>query len=164
MNAFLYTDDVVSQKYHNNGDLDFFTTLFLSLASNVASSILMFFINSLISYREYLSSLFKEINHKNSNSYILTFKRITKIVKIKIFLFYVSSLILSAFSMIYILIFCQIYKKSQKSLLINYVLGLVESFAYSFGISLIVSILRFIIIKYKLIYLYRTSVYLNEKF
>ena len=62
INAFLYTDDIVSQKYHNNGDLDFFTTLFLSLASNVASSIIMLFINSLISYREYLSSMFKEIN------------------------------------------------------------------------------------------------------
>ena len=100
---------------------------------------------------------------KNSYSYIRTYKKITKIVKIKVFLFSVTSLILSAFSMIYILIFCQIYKKSQKSLLINYVLGLVESFAYSVGISLIASILRFIIIKYKLIYLYRASIYLFEK-
>ena len=163
MNAILYTDDVVSQKYHNNGELDFFTTLFLSLASNIASSIIMFFINSLISYREYLSLFFKEINYKNSHSYMVTFKKINRIMKIKVFFFYLSSLILSAFSMIYILIFCQIYKKSQKSLLINYVLGIVESFAYSVGIPIIICILRYISIKYKLKNIYRTSVYLDTK-
>jgi hypothetical protein len=73
-------------------------------------------------------------------------------------------LILSAFMMIYILIFCQIYKKSQNNLLINYALGLVESLAYSIGITIIISILRFISLKYKLIYIYRTSVYLDGKF
>jgi hypothetical protein len=30
MNALLYNDDVVSQKYHNNGNLEFFTSLTLS--------------------------------------------------------------------------------------------------------------------------------------
>ena len=164
MNAIFYTDEIVSEKYHNNGELDFFTTLFLSLASNIAVNIIMIFINSLISYREYLSLFFKEINYKNSYSYIVTFKKINKIMIIKVFFFYLSSLILSAFSMIYILIFCQIYKKSQNSLLINYVIGLVESFAYSVGISLIICILRYISIKYKLIHIYRTSVYLNTKF
>ena len=97
MNAIFYTDDVVSEKYHNNGQLDFFTTLFLSLASNIAVNIIMILINSLISYREYLSIFFKEINYKNSYSYIVTFKKIDKIMKIKVFFFYLSSLILSAF-------------------------------------------------------------------
>ena len=66
--------------------------------------------------------------------------------------------------MIYILIFCQIYKKSQNSLLINYLLGLIESLAYSVGISLIICVLRFIGLKCKLKRIYRTSVYLDEKF
>lgn len=43
-NCFLYTDDVVSEKYHNNGSLEFFTCLSLSLASNIISSIITYFI------------------------------------------------------------------------------------------------------------------------
>ena len=162
MNAFLYTDDVVSEKYHNNGQLNLFTTLFLTLTSNIVSSILIYFIEILIAYKDYLVSLVKEINKEYS--YILTFKKLYKILKIKVYIFYVFVLILSAFMMIYILIFCQIYKKSQNNLLINYVLGLVESLAYSIGITIIISILRFISLKYKLIYIYRTSVYLDGKF
>ena len=87
-----------------------------------------------------------------------------KILKIKIIIFYVFVLILSAFMMIYILIFCQIYKKSQNSLIINYCMSLIESLAYSVGISLIICVLRFIGLKCKYIYLYRTSVYLDQKF
>ena len=162
MNAFLYTDDVVSEKYHNNGQLDYLTTLALSLISNIVSSVLIYFIQILVTYQEYLSSLIKEINSKYS--VILTFKKLYKILKIKIIIFYVFVLISSAFMMIYILIFCQIYKKSQNSLLINYALGLVESLAYSIGITIIISVLRFISLKCKLIYIYRTSVYLNTKF
>ena len=162
MNAFLYTDDVVSEKYHNNGQLNLFTTLFLTLTSNIVSSILIYIIEILIAYKDYLVLLVKEINKKYS--YILTFKKLYKILKIKVYIFYVFVLILSAFMMIYILIFCQIYKKSQNSLLINYVLGLVESLAYSIGITIIISVLRFISLKYKLIYIYRTSVYLDGKF
>ena len=64
--------------------------------------------------------------------------------------------------MIYTLIFCQIYKNSQNSFLINHLIGLVQSLAYSVGISFIISILRFIGLKLKLIYLYRISVYLDE--
>ena len=162
MNAFLYTDDVVSEKYHNNGQLNLFTTLFLTITSNIVSNILIYFIKKLVSYREYLTILVKEVNHKYS--YILTFKKLYIILKIKVFLFFCVSLTSSSFMMIYILIFCQIYKKSQNSLLINYLLGLIESLAYSVGISLIICVLRFIGLKCKLKRVYRTSVYLDEKF
>ena len=37
MNALLYSDDVVSQKYHNNGSLDLITSLSLSIISNIVS-------------------------------------------------------------------------------------------------------------------------------
>ena len=162
MNAFLYTDDVVSEKYHNNGQLNLLTTLFLTITSNIVSSIIIFLIKKLVSYGEYLTELVKEINDKYS--YILTFKKLYKILKIKVFFFFAVSLISSSLMMIYIIIFCQIYKKSQNSLLINYFLGLIESLAYTLGISLIISILRYIGLKCKIIYIYRTSVYLNEKF
>ena len=162
MNAFLYTDDIVSEKYHNNGKLNLFTTLFLSLTSNIISNILIYYIEILISYREYLPLMVKDINHEDS--YIRTFKRLYKILKIQVYIFFFISLILSSFMTLYLILFCHIYKKSQKSLSMNYLTGLIESLVYSVGISFLICLLRFIGLKCKSIYIYRTSVYLDEKF
>ena len=162
MNAFLYTDDVVSEKYHNNGQLNFFTTLFLSITSNIVSSIIIFYIKKLVTFREYLTLMVKDINRQKL--FILTFKKLYLILKIKTIIFFIISFILTVFIIIYLLIFCQIYKKSQNSLIINYCMSLIESLAYSVGISLIICVLRFIGLKCKYIYLYRTSVYLDQRF
>ena len=161
LNALLYTDDVVSEKYHNNGQLNFFTTIFLSLTSNIISSIIMFFIQKLATYSEYLSIMVRDISKKYE--FILTFKKLYLVLKIKIFLFYSISFILSLFIALYLIIFCKIYNKSQSSLIVNYIMGLIESLAYSVGVSLIICILRYSGIKLKIINIYRTSVYLNEK-
>ena len=161
LNALLYTDDVVSEKYHNNGQLNFFTTIFLSLTSNIISCIIMHFIQKLVSYSEYLSVMVREVNKKHE--FISTFKKLYLVLKIKIFFFFSISFILSLFFTLYLLIFCQIYNKSQISLLVNYIMGIVESLAYSVGVSLIICILRFLGLKLRSINLYRTSVYLDEK-
>ena len=161
MNALLYTDDIVSEKYHNNGQLDFFTTLFLSITSNIISSIIMYYIEKIVSYSEYFSFMVR--NLKEKYKYIMTFTKLYSVLKIKLFLFFIISFILSLFFTLYLLIFCQIYKKSQTSLIINYITGLVESLIYSLGVSLIISILRYLGLKLKVINLYKTSVYLDEK-
>ena len=162
INALLYTDDIVSEKYHNNGQLNLFTTLFLALTSNIISCIIMFYIKKIVSYREYLSTMVKNVNKKSS--YIITFQKLFLVLKIKIFFFFNISFILSIFITLYLLIFCQIYKKSQGSLLINYLMSLIESLSYSVGISLLICILRFLGLKYKLKYIYRTSVFIDDKF
>ena len=61
MNALLYSDDVVSQKYHNNGNLDFITSLSLSLASNIISSIAIWIIEKLTNYHEILQILVENV-------------------------------------------------------------------------------------------------------
>ena len=121
----------------------------------------MFFIQKLVSYNEYFSGMVKELKEKDE--YILTFTKLYFLLKIKIFFFFNISSILSLFFSFYLLIFCQIYKMSQISLIINFIMGLIESFAYSIGISLIISILRYLGLKLKIINLYKTSVYLCEK-
>ena len=40
LNAFLYTDEVVSNKYHNNGQLDIIVSLTITLLSNIINSII----------------------------------------------------------------------------------------------------------------------------
>ena len=161
MNAFLYSDDVISQKYHNNGQLNILTTLFLSLTSNIISNIFSFYIKKLLNYKEYLIIMIKDL--KRQYSYILAFKKLYKALLIKIWTYCLLSVFLTLSMSLYILIFCQIYQKSQNSLLMNYLMSLVESFAYSVCASLIISSLRLIGIKCKLIQIYQTSVYLDDK-
>ena len=62
----------------------------------------------------------------------------------------------------YLLIFGVLYKKTQISLLLNYFFGAIESLLYSFGISLLIFIVRFFNLKFQIRQLYRTSVYLNN--
>ena len=160
LNALLYTDDIVSEKYHNNGQLDIFTSLFLSLTSNIFSFIIMHFIEKLASFSEYLSKMVNEI--KDKYEYILTFKKLYLVLKIQISFFFIINFILSLFFTFYLLIFCEIYNNSQISLLINYIMGIIESLVYSLGVSFIICILRYLGLKLKMKALYRTSVYLNQ--
>ena len=64
----------------------------------------------------------------------------------------------------YLFIFCKIYEKSQISLLKNYFLGIAESMIISGSITFLIAFLRYISLKCKSKNIYRTSVYLNEKF
>jgi len=64
----------------------------------------------------------------------------------------------------YITIFCIIYSKTNLSILINYIFGILESMAFTFGLTVIITIMRFLSIKYNCITIYRSSQYLNDKF
>ena len=64
----------------------------------------------------------------------------------------------------YITIFCIIYSKTYLSILINYIFGILESMAFTFGLTVIITIMRFLSIKYNCITIYRSSQYLNDKF
>ena len=59
----------------------------------------------------------KEI--KNKDEFQLVFKRILKIDKIKTFLYYLFSFIISVGISNYLYIFCEIYKKSQINVFIR---------------------------------------------
>ena len=64
LNCFLYTDDVVSEKYHNDGNLSMFTSLSLSFISNIISSIAVFIIAKLTNYYEVLEIIISRVKHK----------------------------------------------------------------------------------------------------
>ena len=44
-NTFLYSDEIISNKYHNNGKLAFIASLTISLKSNIITSIICNFFN-----------------------------------------------------------------------------------------------------------------------
>ena len=160
-NALLYSDDIVSQKYHNNGKLELITSLILSMISNIIASIISWILDKLTFYNQYLDYLVKDVQIKQL--FVNIFKKLYERVKIQILIFFTIIIILSSLMTYYLFIFCYIYQKSQVSLLTNNIIGIIQSFLISFVISILICILRYFGLKFHLKYFYRTSVYLNEK-
>ena len=161
-NCFLYTDDVVSQKYHNEGSLEMFTSLSLSFFSNIISSIITYFLAKLGDYSYILKIMTNDITKKKY--YYMNIIKFRKYLKLRLGFFYFSQFLMSILMTYYIIIFCIIYSKSQVSIMINYLYGVLESFAISVGITLIITFLRYLSIKYKWIQIYRTSQFMYNRF
>ena len=79
-------------------------------------------------------------------------------------LFIIMELLLIGGCFYYIVIFCIIYSKSQKSLFVNYLYSLLEGLITSLIITILIVITRQIGISFKNSYFYNTSKYINEKF
>ena len=162
MNCFLYSDDIVSEKYHNNGSLSWFTSFSLSIISNIISSIITSIISNLTDYSEIFESIIKYVKIKRK--YFENIIRFLKYIKIRLTIFYIIEIIFIIVMTYYLFIFSMVYHHSQISIIINYIIGVFTSLAFSVGITLIISILRVISIKYHSSNLYNTSKYLYRKF
>ena len=160
-NALLYSDEVVSHKYHNNGELDFIVSLMISLISNIISSI----VSNIIEYSNGIEERFDYIFEiRREYKYLYAFKKFIKYLKIKMLLFLIMEIILVGVCFYYIVIFCIIYNKSQMSLLTNYFYSLIEGLITSIIIAVVIVIIRKLGILCINSYLYNASKYLNDKF
>ena len=162
MNCFLYTDDVVSEKYHNNGQLSMITSFSLSLISNIISSIIIFIISKLTNYTNIIEEIIKSV--KNRRKYFENIIRLLKYIKIRLGIFYflqLNSILLMTY---YLFIFCTVYHNSQGSIMINYIIGACTSLAISIGLAIIITLLRVISIKYHYVVVFNISKYLYDHF
>ena len=77
-NALLYSDEVVSNKYHNNGKLDFIVTIVISLISNILTSIILYFLK----FSENLEEKYELMGEiKDKKEYLFTmFKLLKKLI------------------------------------------------------------------------------------
>ena len=158
-NALLYSDAVVSQKYHNNGELDFMASLMLSLVSNIISAIVC----NIIRYSTGVEERLDQIGEiRREYKYLFALNKFLKFLKIKMIFFILTEIILVGGCFIYIIIFCIIYNKSQTSLLTNYLYSLLEGLIKSLIVTTVIVICRKGGIAFRSSYLYNTSKYLNE--
>ena len=162
INSLLFSDDVISQKYYDNGELKLLTSNILSITSNIISNFLLFLTEKLIDYYDILIDISKEI--KNNNEFYKIFIKISCLIQFKIILFFIFVFIIGIFCTYYLFIFCAIYKKIQKNLFINYIIGSVWSLAFTVGICLIITIIRKIALSKKIKRLYLISRFIDEKF
>ena len=160
-NTLLYSDDVVSNKYHNNGELDIIVTLILSLLSNIITSFVCFYLNYSKGIDERLE-LIRELKIKKY--YICNVNIYFRFLKLKFICFFISEIFLVSGCFYYIVIFCIIYNKTTGSLVINYLISLLEGLITSIAITIIILITRKIGLVFHKKDLYNTSKYINNKF
>ena len=162
INSLLFSDDVISQKYYNNGQLQLITSNILSISSNIICKFILFIIGKLINYYDILENIKIEI--KNQKHFYYIFIKILHLIELFIIIFYFLLFLIGLLCIYYLFIFCALYKKIQKNLFINYIIGTLWSLAFTVGICLIVTIIRKIAIKQKIKRLYLISKFIDDKF
>ena len=153
-NTFFYSDEVISNKYHNNGKLDFIVTLLIALASNIATSIICHFLNS----SNWIENKLQNISEiRNEYKYLILINRFLKFLKLKFICFLISEIIILFISFYYIVIFCIVYSQTQISLLTNYIVSLIEEVIKSIIITILIVMTRRIGISFKNVYSYNVT-------
>ena len=160
-NALLYSDEVVSHKYHNNGKLDFIVSLVLSLLSNIISSMVCYFLN----YSEIIEERFDQIlQMKRARNYPFALNKFLKNLKLKVLLYIIKETFIILFCFYYLIIFTIVYRYSKISLLFNYLYSLIEKIIESLIVSIIIAFTRKISLQFSNRYIYNTSKYIYDKF
>ena len=155
LNALFYTDEYISDAYHNDGVLDFISGLPKSIYSFVATLITTNLLKMLSNNENELKKLIREkANDKNYRN--LIDKKLTKL-RIKIIIYFILVFILNLFFTYYVSAFCAVYRYSQK----YWIYGCLESFVIDSIVSIIscifLAFLRYISLKKKCKCLFKTT-------
>ena len=160
-NTLFYSDEVISNKYHNNGKLDFIITLLITLTSNIATSIICHFLNS----SNWIENKLQNISEiRNEYKYLVLINRFFKFLKLKFICFLISEIIILFFCFYYIVVFCIVYSQTQISLITNYIASLIEEVLKSIIITILIVMTRRIGISFNNAYSYNASKYINSNF
>ena len=148
LNALFYTDDYISDAYHNDGVLDFISGLPKSIYSFIATFITTNLLKMLSNSKSELIRVIKERKRYNNYMDVINVK-LEKLRK-KLIIYFVLVFLLEIFFLYYVTAFCAVYRNSQ-----NYwFIGCLESFVMDSLVSLIIciflSLLRYISIRKKI--------------
>ena len=132
LNAFFYTDEYISDAYHNNGILDFISGLPKSIYSFVATLIITNLLKMLSSSKyELIRVIRRNVKFQNYTNIINI--KLAKLRK-KLIIYYILLFLLGAFFLYYVTVFCGVYRYSQK----YWFIGCLESFGMDFSVALII--------------------------
>ena len=160
MNALLFSDDVISQKYHNNGSLSFTTTFLLTVISNILSYIVSSILGRLTNFPMVLELMID--NARNKKNFYIKSKRLIFIITIKLCIYYVMLFIIVIFCVYYNDVFSGVYSGSQRSWFMNSITSVGISLISTLGMCLMISVARYIGIKCKSEKMYNIALYLNK--
>ena len=160
MNALLFSDDVISQRYQNQGKLNPLTTLLLSLCSNVLGFLISAIAMKMTNFESILEFYSKEF--KPRSSYALKFKKIMKVVKCKIYFYFGFEFVMMGIYLYFLCSFCSVYKASQWNWFTNGLTSMVISFAGTLCMSFLITFCRFVGLCWKSEKIYNVSLYLTR--
>ena len=134
LNALFYTDEYISDAYHNDGVLDFFSGLPKSIYSCfvtiLATNILQIFSNNQSQLARIIKKRYKIKNYMK----VLNIK--LRQLRNKLIIYFILLFSLGLFFLYYVNSFCAVYRYSQK----YWFIGCLESFGMDFGVAIIVCI------------------------
>ena len=131
LNALFYTDDYISDAYHNDGVLDFFSGLPKSIYSFIATLITTNLLRMLSSSKSELIQVIKQKGKYNNYVNIVNIK-LSKLQK-KLIIYFILVYLLGTFFLYYVTLFCSVYRYSQK----YWFFGCLESFGMDSLVGLI---------------------------
>ena len=160
LNALFYTEDYISEAYHNDGVLNFLSSLPKSIYSFMVAMIINNLLSMLSNSKSELMRII--INYWNAQNYIeLINIKLSKLRK-KLIVYFILIVLLGIFFLYYVTAFCAVYYNSQKYWLI----GCLESFALDSLTNLIIcvfiTLLRYISINKRIRYFYSLSNIINS--
>ena len=145
LNALFYTDEYISDAYHNDGMLDFFSGLPKAIYSFVATLITTNLLRMLSNSKSELMQIIIERNSYKNFLYLIKIK--LKKLKRKLIIYFILVHILELFFLYFVTAFCAVYRNSQK----YWFFGCIESFGMDSIVALFICIMlalfRFISIK-----------------
>ena len=142
LNSLFYTDEYISDAYHNDGVLDFISglpkTIYSFIATLITTNLLRMLSNS---QGELMGVIRQRALYKN---YIEIINRKLSKLRIKLVIYFIFVFIMSLSFLYYVTTFCAVYRNSQK----YWFIGCIESFGLDTLVAIIVcifvSLLRYI--------------------
>ena len=160
LNGLFYTDQIISEKYHNNG-LSLLTNFFKSFLSSLINVVIFSILNKLSDYIGKLYTLLNEYNDYNIYT-IITYKFIQKMKK-QFIIYFIIIILLTLLFLYYITLFCIIYKGSQKSWIEGAFISFLISNIFEIILCLLATTLRKISLTRKNQLLYNIYLFIINK-
>ena len=110
-NAILFSDDIISEKYNNGGEMNKYSSIGLNIISSIISSLLSSLIDKLITYSSLVEGLLKE--KKFTDIFWIKMNKYIRVVKVRLGLFCIIELLITLFCVFFNSLFCKIYSGSQ---------------------------------------------------
>ena len=159
LNALFYTDEYISDTYHNNGILDFFSSLPKSIYSFIVTFVISSLLKMLSSSKKQLMKIIEEKEDKDK--YLKALDNELNKLKKKLMWFFIIVFILGIFFSYYASAFCAVYMNSQTFWLIGCLESVVLDFLTPFVICFVLSILRYIGLKKRIKCIYNSAKYVG---
>jgi len=173
LNTLFYFSDNISDKYHYTGNHLFWYTLYNNILISVISTLLSLILGSILKImtdsKNSIGDEFKieekklredqkyKVSDERKKEILEKMNKILKTLKIKMIIFIVIDFIILLFFFYFVTAFCEVYQSTQTSWISDAVMSIIISFPIEIGISLAVTLLYKISLKYECQFLYKLS-------